>query len=68
MTYKWMALGPNGRILHLVEPWKATRPTAVKCHALCGEPQGAPVPTLIESDDISRCLWCLKKALGLGAT
>jgi hypothetical protein len=63
MTWHWRVIGPNGRILHLVEPHKAARATEVKFHALCGEKAGSPVPTLVEENGDSKCLFCYRRAL-----
>jgi hypothetical protein len=61
--WRWMALGPSGRILHLVQPWKSTTAREARYDTACGEPGGAPVPTIVEEDGTSRCLPCLRKVL-----
>jgi hypothetical protein len=61
--WRWMALGPNGRILHLVQGNKQPWATELKFTPICGEPQGAPVPTLVREDGSSECLLCLRRVL-----
>lgn len=61
--WKWMALGPSGRILHLVQPWKATTAREARWMTACGSVGASPVPTVGEPDGDERCLLCWRKVL-----
>ena len=66
MTWKWMALGPNGRVLHLVQPWKATTARESRYDTACGENGASPVATVQEPGGEERCITCYRKVLGGG--
>ncbi len=63
MSWRWIALGPNGRILHLVQAWHPNAGRALRFDAACGSRDNTPVPTLIEDDGTSYCVLCFRKVL-----
>jgi hypothetical protein len=62
-VWRWLRLGPSGRVYHLVQPWKASTAREARYDTACGNHGASPVPTLMDPDGLELCLPCYRKVL-----
>ena len=64
MAWRWLRLGPSGRVYHLVQDWRPTSARGPRFDTACGNHPSSPVPTIIDPDELELCLLCYRKVLG----